>query len=176
MKRILLLLCLFTCVILSAQTVRLGNVVGNPKARFTIPVELDHVTGISAAEVLITYNPLVLVLTEVKQGTLQHHFSKDFIVSEEAGVIEIFTFGRENGNARSRVGGSIAELTFAVREGSEGLYSDLTLANVRLREQTFTVDLTKEQMLTPANGMVRSFATDAACIDRQPAYRNLFSA
>jgi hypothetical protein len=57
-------------------------------------------------------------------------------------------------------------LNFSVREGADALYSDLTLADVQIKEETFTKDLTLETPLTPKNAMVRSFSMDADCKDR----------
>ena len=169
MKRIAIcsFLILFCASLCRAQSVRLGNVVCNPGAHFTVPVEIDHVEGVASVYLLITYDPLLLVLTDVKAGSLADHFDTDFLMSEEPGVIELVTFGKRNGEMRSARGGSVALLSFAAREGSAGSYSDLTLSDVRINERTMTADLTVGAGLQPTNGLMRAFATTESCTERR---------
>ncbi len=153
MRKILLLLSfIFSVQLLGAdQVVRLGDVTTHPGATLTVPLEVENLSGVASVHALVTYDPLVLVLTKVEEGTLKNAFD-DFIASEGSGAVEIFTYGMTNNVSLS---GTIANLTFKVREGSEGLYSDLTLAKVSIREKTMTADLTVARPLTVKSGMLR---------------------
>lgn len=165
MRCLCLVIGLLTVGSLAAQSVRLGNVICNPGAHFSVPIEMDSVSGIASVSLMVTYDPMCLVLTDVRQGSLATHFSREFLAIESTGSVEIVTFGKENGSARSATSGTIAELSFVAREGSSGSYSDLTLAYVQVNERTMTVDLTTKGV-TPKHGLLRSFAPTADCSDR----------
>jgi hypothetical protein len=124
---------------------------------------MDDTDGISAVYVQINYDPMVLVLTSVEPGELKEVFTADFITTEVPGSIAIVAYEHRNVGAQQ---GVLAYLNFSVREGADALYSDLTLADVQIKEETFTKDLTLETPLTPKNAMVRSFSMDADCKDR----------
>ncbi|MBR6802844.1 MAG: hypothetical protein IKM62_03355 [Kiritimatiellae bacterium] len=154
--------CLTT--LLSARTVQLERVVCNPGARITVPLRLDDAKGLAVASVRVTWNPDILVLTSVEQGTLAEHFSFDFTVVDTLGSAEIISSAPANITAQ--VGGTLAEMNFTVRDGSDALYSDLALTEVILNEETMTQDLTVQQNITPRAGVVRSIATTANCAER----------
>lgn len=158
-----LLLFAFTMPLLFGRMVSLEHVVCNAGATLSVPVVLDDATGIASVYAQINYDPLVLVLTEVEQGNLQQHFSNDFVVTEEPGNIALLTFALRNVTEGR---GTLAILHFTVREGTDALYSDLTLADVQLKEETATKDLSFEHPIQPQNAIVRSFATHADCVDR----------
>ncbi len=145
-------LLLFSSAILFAdQVVRLGEATTHPGTTLTVPLEVEDLRDVASVHALVTYDPLVLVLTKVEAGTLRDSFD-DFIATEGSGAVEIFTYGMTNNVSLS---GTIANLTFRVREGSEGLYSDLTLAKVSVKEKTMTADLTVARPLTVKSGLLR---------------------
>lgn len=148
---------------IQAQTVSVGNFVCNPGARFVVPIELDDATGLAFASVTVNYDSTLLVLTDVRQGNLESIFDRDFIVTETLGSVLIITFGRQNATGGK---GTIAELVFQARDGSAALYSDITIADVTLREKTVTKDLTIDRPIVPKSGMLRSYAHDATCTNR----------
>lgn len=150
--------------LLSARTVQLERVICNPGAQITVPLSLDNVQGLAVASVRVTWNPDILVLTSVEQGNLAEHFSFDFTVVDTPGSAEIISSAPANITAQ--VGGTLAEMNFTVREGSDALYSDLALTEVVLNEETMTQDLTVQQALTPRAGVVRSMAASADCSER----------
>ena len=158
-----LLLFAFGIPLVFGRTVSLEHIVCNAGASLSVPIILDDATGIASVYAQINYDPLVLVLTEVEEGNLQQHFSSDFVVTEEPGNIALLTFASHNVTEGS---GTLAILHFTVREGADALYSDLTLADVQLKEETATKDLSFEYPIQPQNAIVRSFATHADCVDR----------
>ncbi len=139
------------------QVVRLGNVICNAGTTLTVPLEVAGVTNAASVCAQITYDPLVLVLTKAEPGSLKTNFV-EFVVSEQAGSVTVLTFGTNN---VAQLNGTLAQLTFTVRPGSEGLYSDLALAKVSVNEKTMTADLTVGNPLVPRRGMLRAYATDA---------------
>lgn len=160
MKRILIfLLGLAAFAPLGAeQVVRIGNVICNSGTTLTVPLEVAGVTNAASVYAQVTYDPLVLVLMKADAGSLKTNFV-EFVTTDAAGSVKILAHGTNN---VARLTGTLANLTFAVRPGSEGLYSDLALAKVSINEKTMTVDLTVGNPLVPQRGMLRSYATDAA--------------
>ena len=159
-----LLFFAFGVPLIFGRTVSLEQVVCNSGATLSVPVVLDDATGISSVYVQINYDPLILVLTEVERGDLERLFSRDFIVTEEPGNVALLTFATHNATGGS---GTLAMLHFTVREGADALYSDLTLADVQLKEETFTKDLSFEEPIQPHSAMVRAFSPTADCHDRR---------
>lgn len=53
-------------------------------------------------------------------------------------------------------------MTFAVRDGTEGLYSDKTITDVELGETTGVRDVSIGNPITTVNGMIRVMASDAS--------------
>ncbi len=161
MKRLcVLLFVLMQVVCVTAtpeQVVRLGTVICNPGATVTVPVEVDGLRNVSSMSVLITYDPLLLVHLKTEAAQLQDALPK-FLTFDEAGSLLIIAYGKEN---VSNLSGILAHLTFTIRDGSEGLYSDLSLAEVNINEKTLTADLTVNLPLVPTRGMLRSYATTA---------------
>ncbi len=159
MKRLSVFLSALAAVapLAAEQVVRLGNVICNSGTTLTVPLEVAGVTNAASVFAQVTYDPLVVVLTKAEPGPLKTNFT-EFVTTGAAGSVKILTFGTNN---VARLDGIVANLTFAVRQGSEGLYSDLALAKVAINEKTMTVDLTVGNPLAPQRGMLRSYATDA---------------
>lgn len=144
---------------LAAREVRVGSVECNPGAEVAVPVTLDNAQGLAVASVTVAYDPLVLVLTEVREGSLADAFSFDFSVAEETGAVTVVAVAPDN-IAEPRTG-TVAKLVFTARPGSEGLHSALALADVRLDEATMTRDLTKDNPITPIGGLIRPLGATA---------------
>ncbi len=164
MKRLLLILTALLTALLSAREVRLTNMVCNPGAYVVVPVTLDDANGLAVASFVLTYDPQVLVLHEVRQGSLAEHFNFDFSVVEDTGSVEVVSVAEENITANC--GGTLAEVAFYVRDGSDSLYSSLTLAEVRFYEETMTRDMTLANATMPKHGLVRPLLSTMACQTR----------
>ena len=161
---------LFVCAALAATVgfgyqVSLGTYVSNAGKQVTVPVMLDSSAGLSYASATITYDPQVLVVTKTAPGSLSsltEGFNPefDFIAADTNGTLTVSLYGFAQ--SAEATAGSIASVTFAVREGTEGLYSDLALTDVQLGEKSGVKDVTVGNPLTTQNGMVRVMAASAA--------------
>ncbi len=141
-----------------AQEVRLGDVECRAGTTITVPIEVENLKNVASVFTMITYDPLVLVFQKAEQASGMREIFTEFIVSEETGAVKILSYGTNN---CAQVTGELAYLTFAVREGSEGLYSDLSLAQVSVNEKTMTADLTVVNPLKVKSGMLRVMAAAA---------------
>lgn len=144
-----------------AYEVSVGTFVANPGQRVPVPVQIDTIKGASFVSVRITYDPQILILMKAEQGSLTEVLDRDFVVagSEQSGSVTISGYG--TGNVSSNVGGSLVTLIFAVREGTQGLYSDVAVANVKVGEISGVKDLTVAKPVAIQSGMVRVMGTDA---------------
>ncbi len=164
MKRWMLMMALVAPLALSAREVRVGTAVCNPGARVRVPVALDDASGAAGAAVALAFAPLALTLESVRPGALAEAIGKRFHAAKGAGRAVFAALGAADAEAGA---GTLATLTFLVREGSAGLYSDVTPTEARLSERTLTRDLAADAPLGARGGQVRIFATDGACETRQ---------
>ncbi len=164
MKRLFFILSLLFGGLLAAREVKLENVVCNPGAYVVVPVTLDEAQGLAVVSFTLTYDPQVLVLHEVRQGALRQHFSYEFVVEEDTGAVEVVSVAPDN--IADSCSGTLAEVAFYVREGSDSLYSDLALADVSFNEETMTLDMSSEEPTTLQQGLIRPLATTNVCQDR----------
>ena len=120
-----------------AYEVSVGTFVANPGRSVTVPVAIDNARGLAYAGVRLMYDPQVLVLVKVSEGTLGKVFTSDFVSAGDLseGWVSASIFARET--VATSLAGTIANVTFLVREGTEGLYSDITVAKVDLGEQIY---------------------------------------
>ena len=144
--------------------VTLGTYVSNAGRQVTVPVMLNSSAGISYASATITYDPQVLVVTKTAPGSLSsltEDFNPefDFVATDTNGTLTVSLYGFAQNAAETA--GSIASVTFAVREGASGLYSDLALTDVQLGEKSGVKDVTVGNPLTTQNGMVRVMSASA---------------
>lgn len=149
---------------LPAREVSLGQIVCNPGAAIAVPVTLDEAQGLAVATVAVNYDPELLLLQRVEQGTLKSAFSFDFTVTEEPGYVGLLSVAP--GNIAQPGGGTLATLHFLVRPGSAAMVASLALADVSLREETMTADLAFAETTTPTSGLVRPLSTTADCAGR----------
>ena len=144
-----------------AYEMSVGTFVANPGMQITVPVALDSAAGLSYAGATLTYDPQVLVVTKAEAGTLKSVMSEDFVAVDTNGTLSISIFGSTAANVVSG-SGTIANVTFAVRDGTAGLYSDIALTDVQLGEKSGVIDVTAGNPLRTVNGMVRVMGTGAA--------------
>ena len=145
-------MCAATCL---GYEVKVGTVVCNPGKTVCVPVSLDDANGISFAAVRVTYDPQILVVMKVEEGSLCEILSDDFIVTadESAGVVSFALFGTNT--VWQSVSGTLARLHFAVRAGTAGLYSDLAVTSVQIGDASGVRDITVSSAISTVNGMVR---------------------
>ena len=137
-----------------AYQVSVGTYVANAGKTVTVPVALDSAAGLSYASATITYDPQVLVVTKAEAGSLKALMAEDFTAVDTNGTLTVSIFGSTDANVASG-SGSIANVTFAVRDGTEGLYSDLAVSSVELGEKSGVKDVTAGNPVSTVNGMVR---------------------
>lgn len=160
MKTRLFCLFCFACpLFLQAYQVGVGTYVSNAGRQVTVPVSLDSAAGLSYASVTVTYDPQVLVVTKADAGTLVAAMADDFVAVDTNGSLTVSIYSSTNVVAAS---GTIANVTFAVRAGTAGLYSDLAVTDVQLGEISGVKDVTAGNPVSTINGMVRVMAPDAA--------------
>ena len=160
--------CLTLAVFALATSVLFGyeasvdNFVANSGQRIAVPVRFDTVCGASHVGVRVAYDPQVLVLVKAEEGDLTATLDDDFIVVGDAqgGAVSVSAFGTEN--VAAEVGGTLATLIFEVREGTQGLYSDVAVSDVRVGEKTGVKDITVGNAVTARSGMVRVVGESAA--------------
>lgn len=153
-------LMLAACVA-NAYQVSVGTYVSNAGKIVTVPVALDLAAGLSYASATLTYDPQVLVVVKAEAGSLKSLMAEDFVAVDTNGSLTVSIFGSADANVLSG-SGSIANVTFVVRDGTEGLYSDIAVTDVQLGEKTGVKDVTVNNPITTINGMIRVVGAEAA--------------
>lgn len=162
MRRVLIVaLMIFAACGVNAYQVSVGTYVTNAGKTVTVPVALDSAEGLSYASATLTYDPQVLVVTKAEAGSLRSLMAEDFVAADTNGTLTVSIFGLTDSNVTGG-SGTIANVTFAVREGTEGLYSDLAVTEVELGERTGVKDVSSGNPVATVNGMVRVVGASAA--------------
>ena len=145
----------------SGYEVSVPTMVANPGQRVAVPIKFDTVCGVSHVGVRVAYDPQVLVFMKAVEGDLTKTLSDDYVVAgnEREGIVSVAAFAREN--VKPDVGGALATLVFAVRDGTQGHYSDVTITRVKLGDETGVRDITVGNPIRTVNGMVRVMPKDA---------------
>lgn len=161
MKRLLAVITAIWTLVSCGYEISVATLVANPGQRVSVPVRLDTVKGASHVGIRIAYDPQVLVFTKAVEGDLTRVLSDDYVVigSEREGLVSVAAFA--TGNVRSDVGGTLTTLIFAVRDGTQGQYSDVTITKVKIGDETGVRDLSVGNPIKTVNGMVRIFTGDA---------------
>ena len=137
-----------------------GTLVANGGARVRVPVTIDTSRAVACLSVRITFDPNILVYAGVEKGEAADVFDDDFTVAQPAtGAIAIGCFATKDVVAGS---GVLANVFFDVRPGTEGRFSDVTVADVQLADETGVKDVSGDSPVTTASGMVRVMAQEAA--------------
>lgn len=145
----------------NAYQVSVGTYVSNSGKTVTVPVVLDNAAGLSYASATLTYDPQVLVVTKAEAGSLRALMPDDFVSADTNGTIVVSIFGVPGENVTTNAGGSIASITFAVREGTEGQFSDIAVTEVELGEKTGVLDVAVGSPIGRVNGMIRVMGAGA---------------
>ena len=143
-----------------AYQVSVDTYVCNAGRQITVPVALDSAAGLSYAGATLTYDPQVLVVTKAEAGSLKTLMAEDFVATDTNGTLTVAIFGSTDANVAAG-SGSIANVTFAVRDGTEGLYSDIAVSDVELGEKSGVKDVTAGNPVRTVNGMIRVMGTGA---------------
>ena len=144
------------------RTVSTGTVVANPGATVSVPVTVDDFSGASAAVATVDYDSTVLVCLGVDAGAAADAGKMTYLDSGNGRVVAVFSGFA--GDADAPVASRPTELMrirFSVRDGTQGLYSDVTLADVQFGATDGVTDLSAANPLTIVNGMVRVMSSEA---------------
>ena len=163
MKKTVLLMVLMMGAAAMARTLSVPTYVCNPGAVVHVPVSLDDAAGCACVDLRLTYDAQVLVPVKVEAGTLKRQFNDDSIMGyETAGMVNVALFAT---NDVGSVSGTVAVVTFRVREGTADLFSDLTLASVTLGKANGLRADTTANPTHVVHGMIR-VASATASISR----------
>lgn len=149
-----------------ARTVSAGTLVANPGATVSVPVAVDGLADVGAAVVTVGYDPTVAVCLGVEAGAAADPQDLTYVDTESGRICVILS-----GFAQEATGGEIFRIRFSVRDGTAGLFSDVTLLDVQLGAKDGVTDLSAADPLAVVNGMVRSLAADAAAARLEEAFR-----
>ena len=167
MKRVVL--SLMGCLVASAavaRTASVGTLVANPGATVSVPVAVDGLADVGAAVVTVGYDPAVVVCLGVEAGAAVDAQEMTYADTGSGQVCVILA-----GFAQNAKGGEIFRMRFSLRDGTAGLFSDVTLLDVQLGAKDGVTDLSAADPLAVVNGMVRSLAADAAAARLEEAFR-----
>ena len=150
------------------RTVSTGTVVANPGATVSVPVTMDDFSGASAAVVTVDYDSTVLVCLGVDTGAAADAENMTYLDSGNGRVVAVFSgFAGDADAAGTARPTELMRIRFSVRDGTQGLYSDVTLADVQFGATDGVTDLSVSNPLTIVNGMVRvmSSASDVTRLE-----------
>ena len=153
------------------RTVSTGTVVANPGATVSVPVTVDDFSGASAAVATVDYDSTVLVCLGVDAGAAADAENMTYLDSGNGRVVAVFSgfAGDANAPVASRPT-ELMRIRFSVRDGTQGLYSDVTLADVQFGATDGVSDLSAANPLTVVNGMVRVMSSEAEVTRLEEAF------
>ncbi len=147
-----------------ARTVTAGTRVANPGAFVSVPLTVDDLSDVGAASFMVNYDATVATCLGIEAGEA---VEPTRLVVSNAAEGHAFLLA----SSFCQPSGTVAVLRFYVREGTAGLFSDVTVANASFSSKDAVTDLSTSNPVTVVNGMVRSLATDAAVARLEAAFR-----
>ena len=140
-----------------SRTVATGTIVANPGATISVPVTIDDLSEMGAAVAVVGYDATVLVCLGVDNGELASAKDMTYLDSGNGRLCAVFSgFKKPDG------GGELMRIRFSVRDGTQGLFSDVTMQDFQCGARDGVSDLSVKNPLSTVNGMVRVLGTDAA--------------
>lgn len=140
-----------------SRTVATGTIVANPGATISVPVTIDDLSDMGAAVAVVGYDATVLVCLGVDNGELAGAKDMTYLDSGSGRLCAVFS-----GFKKSEGGGELMRIRFSVRDGTQGLFSDVTIQDFQCGAKDGVSDLSVKNPLATVNGMVRVLGTDAA--------------
>ena len=158
-----------------SRTVSTGTVVANPGATVFVPVTADDLSGVAAAVVVVSYDPTILVCLGVDAGSAADVEKMTYIDSGSGRIVAVLSGFSGDGCADDGGHGAdrpteLFRIRFSVRDGTQGLFSDVTLSDVQLGAADGVSDLSAANPLSTANGMVRVMSADASVSKLEGAF------
>ena len=149
-------LCLFSVAVF-ARTVEVGTVAANPGATVSVGVSVDSLENVGAATLVIGYDPTVAVCLGVDAGEMADPVAMTYADTGSGRIVAVFS-----GFGGATQGGELMRMRFSVRDGTQGLFSDVTLQDVQIGAKDGVSDLSVADPVRTVNGMVRVVAAEAA--------------
>ncbi len=153
------------------RTVSTGTVVANPGATVSVPVTIDDLSGIAASVVTVNYDSTVLVCLGVDAGAIVPEGKFTYLDSGNGRLVAIFSgLAGDGGAMGSSRPTELMRIRFSVRDATQGLFSDVTLADVQFGATDGVTDLSVSNPLTVVNGMVRVMSSEADATRLEEAF------
>ena len=144
---------------LDGLSVGTGTIVANGGARVVVPVIVDTSLPAACLSVRLTYDPNILVFLGVRKGEVAEAFDEDFIVTQpKTGELVVGCYAAKDVVAGV---GELARAVFLVRPGTEGRFSDVTVSDVQLADESGVRNVTTDSDVSTHSGMVRVMGTSA---------------
>ena len=140
---------------LCARTVSVDTVVCNPGMVVETALSVDVLSDAGAAVLTVNYNPNIVVCLGLEAGEAADA-SRFTYADTGAGQIVVVV------PAFIASDGAVAKIRFLAREGTQGCFSDITVASADFAAKDGVSDLTVVQSVNVRNGMIRVMAEDAA--------------
>ena len=147
-----------------ARTLTTGTVVCNPGVIVSVPLAADDLTDVGAASFVLNYDPTVVVCLGVDAGPAVA--AGEFSFADTGAGHLILSVG-----AFRKKGGAIASIRLLAREGTQGLYSDVTIAEADLAARDGLTDFSAANPVKTVNGMVRVLGASAEAARLEEAFR-----
>lgn len=128
--------------------------VANENGTIDVPVYLDSAAGLAYAGVSLRFDNEVIEPVKVEAGTLRTAMAEDFAAHAGKGYVNATIFGSMKTNV-IEASGSIAVVTFAVRKGTAGRYTDIAVHDADLGDITGVRDVAAGSAIGAIHGMVR---------------------
>ncbi len=138
----------------SARTVATSTIVCNSGTIVSVPLTIDDLSDVGAALFTINYDSTAVVCLGIDTGAAVSE--SNFTAFDSGAGTIIVSVG-----SFTAASGEIARLRFFAREGTQGLYSDVTIADVDLGAKDGLTDISVANPLTTTNGMVRIVSSSA---------------
>ena len=140
----ILLLWAWAAQTAAARTVSVGTRVANPGVHVSVPLSVDDLSDVGSAFFRINYDATVVACLGVEAGEASE--PARLVVSDVAdGQVLVLV------SSFRRTSGTVAVLRFLVREGTAGLFSDVTAAEASFSAKDAVCDLSAADPLTVVN-------------------------
>ena len=147
----------------SARTVSTGTFACNPGAVVSVPLAVDDLSDVAAAVFTLNYDPSVVACLGVAAGEA---VAADRFTYADTGAGQVVLVV----SSFRKAAGVVAHVRLLARTGTQGLYSDVTVAEADLAAADGLTDLGAANPVTTVNGMVRVVAADAAVARLEQAF------
>jgi len=154
MKRLLAGSLAFTSLLAFGRTVSTGTFVTNPGVVVSVPLSADDLSGVGAATFALNYDMTIVSCLGVEAGDTVAAAKMTYADTGAGQVILVISeFQKE--------AGIIARVRLLVRPGTQGLYSDVTIAEADFAARDGLTDSAVGDPVTTVNGMIRVAAPSA---------------